>query len=481
MNKFKKNLNFNKLFYSNYIFLNLILLLVLSIYILLAFFAFPFADDYCWVERSKEIGFINHQFQALNEWNGRYTSNTLIILLGFLSDLFKSYTFVIILTLILFFISIFFLLNTFLIKKNKFSKTLFFTLAFILVYFSALPDISQTIYWLSGNLTYQSGNILTILLISALIYRSKNYSKLNNFFINFFCFFLTFLAIGTNEITLLVTLFTLSIGLLLNKILKNRDNFWIIIFLFGLLVSCFSIFSPGNFKRLNTISDYLTTGYPNLVASLLYLPWSSLRFFYWISNLSIWIFTVIFFINFKISFNYNFIQNKTKKKSLKYFFLLFIFFYFILQCVGFILNKYPLPERAESVIGLYFILGLIFIFIFYHQLLKKNRVFIFLNNYRKILNIIFVVTILGNPNIFEIFKDVYLGFRYYNENVERVKIINTHKVNLENYEHLFLPSLSRMPKTLSTRDISTNPDNLSNYCMAKFYGIKSLSLGKNIQ
>jgi hypothetical protein len=86
MSKFKKNLNFNKLFYNNYIFFNLILLLVFSNYILLAFFAFPFADDYCWVERSKEIGFINHQFQAFNEWSGRYTSNTLIILLGFLSE-----------------------------------------------------------------------------------------------------------------------------------------------------------------------------------------------------------------------------------------------------------------------------------------------------------------------------------------------------------------------------------------------------------
>ena len=91
--------------------------------------------------------------------------------------------------------------------------------------------------------------------------------------------------------------------------------------------------------------------------------------------------------------------------------------------------------------------------------------------------VLLIISLLGTPNIFEAYKDVYRGYRYDQEMRERFSAIQAAKNRGE--MDIIVDSLSRPPRTLFATDIETDPNNFRNQCMREYYEVKSIRLGSS--
>lgn len=148
---------------------------------------------------------------------------------------------------------------------------------------------------------------------------------------------------------------------------------------------------------------------------------------------------------------------------------------FALNAVGFLINRYPLPERAESVIWLLFLLGWYPTFIIIVHFLAGNKIQITDQRLVSLAIVLLITSLLGAPNIFEAYKDIYRGYRYDQEMRQRLSAIQVAKERGE--MEIIVDSLSRPPKTLFATDLATDPNNFRNQCMRDYFEVKSIKLG----
>ena len=75
----------------------------------------------------------------------------------------------------------------------------------------------------------------------------------------------------------------------------------------------------------------------------------------------------------------------------------------------------------------------------------------------------------------EAVKDIYRGHRYSVEMSRRFEMIKS-AVNVGQL-NLVVPSLSRLPHTISVKELSTDSSDVANEPLAKYYGLKSIRIG----
>jgi hypothetical protein len=134
-----------------------------------------------------------------------------------------------------------------------------------------------------------------------------------------------------------------------------------------------------------------------------------------------------------------------------------------------------LPERAESVVWLVFLLGWYPSFIVIAHFLAGDKIQFADRRLIPLALVLLIFNLLGAPNIFEAYKDVYRGYRYDREMRERFSAIQAAKNRGET--EIIVDSLSRPPRTLFATDLETDPDNFRNQCMREYYEVKSIKLG----
>lgn len=147
----------------------------------------------------------------------------------------------------------------------------------------------------------------------------------------------------------------------------------------------------------------------------------------------------------------------------------------VLNAPGFIINRHPLPERAESVIWLLVMLGWYPTFIIIAHCLAGDKIQRVDQRLVSPALVLLIISVLGTPNIFEAYKDVYRGYRYDQEMRQRFSTIQAAKDRGETV--IIVDSLSRPPRTLFATDLATNPNNFRNQCMRDYYEVKSIRLG----
>lgn len=91
--------------------------------------------------------------------------------------------------------------------------------------------------------------------------------------------------------------------------------------------------------------------------------------------------------------------------------------------------------------------------------------------------ILLIISLLGAPNIFEAYKDVYRGYRYAQEMHERINAIQAAKNRRE--KEIIVDSISRSPLTLFAAYLETDPNNMRNQCMSEYFEVKSITLGSS--
>ncbi len=452
-------------------------ILVIGLFIGLSFFDYPSADDFCYAAKVNQLGFFGAQAFWYENWSGRYTLNLAWTALMMSGDIFKIYRYPPILLLVSTWFSFSFL--TAKIARGSLSGFFIFLSGGIwtLLFISGVPDPAQTFYWIGGSFTYQLPNIFLIFLLGLLIWRETTAKDERSRTLIFVLSSLLVVAtIGVNEISLLLTLTVLGGGTLY-ALGMRRDSrrFWIALLVIGIGATLVSVLAPGNYQRYVSIEHDTMLRPTPWLAAFLYLPWVALRLLYWLSNLGLWAAAFILLVfTFPAARARLYIDGKFAKLFLV-FPVLWISLIFVLNAVGFLINRYPLPERAESVLYLLFLLGWFPSFIILvHFLVGDKFQFGDRRSIAPAAALLFI-SVLGTPNVFEAYKDVYRGYRYAQEIRTRIDVIQAAKDRGE--KAITVDSLSRPPRTLFATDIATDPNNFRNKCTSEYYELESIRLG----
>lgn len=474
-------LNHFALFLKDKILIGLLLIIViavLALFIGLSFFNFPSADDFCFAAKAQQLGFFSAQVFWYEHWSGRYTLNLLWTALMQSKDIFQIYRFPPIVLLLSTGFGMSFLIAR--ITQGSLSTLLILLsggVAMVLL-ISGAPDVAQTFYWLGGSLTYQVPNILFLFLLGLLIWRETTVKRKSQRKLAFiFSSLLIILIVGANEISMIIAGITLCCGFFYALWAKHDTRlFWLGLLLIAVGASLASVLAPGNYERYASLEKVEQLRLTSEWAALLCAPWVLLRIAYWLSNPGLWAATLILLAATFHSIRTEYYVEGRLKRSLLILPVIWIVTIFTLNAIGFWINRYPLPERAESVVWLLFLLGWFPSFIiFTHYLMGEKIKVIVDRRWIRTAVVLLMISLLGSPNIFEAYKDAYRGYRFAQEMRDRIHTIQTAKDRGET--NITVGSLSRPPRTLFAAYLETDSRAMRNQCMSDYYGVQSITLG----
>ena len=450
---------------------------ILSTFIGLSWFNYPAADDFCFAAKARDLGFFEAQAFWRQHWSGRYTLNAVWTALMTPADLVTAYRFPPMILLVLTWLGFSFLLDR--MVQGQLGKSFSLLLGGLatVLFIAGIPDVAQTFYWQGGSITYQLANVLLLFLAGLLVWRETSATGRRGRTLLFWISGLLVVAIvGANEISLLLMGSILCSGAGY-ALWMHRDSrlFWLGLLAITLVAALISILAPGNYERYSGIeTDSMLRPTPWL-AALLYLPWVVLRILYWLSSLGLWLSAFILLIT---TFQFARARLYTDGQFKKSFLLLpavWISLIFLLSAIGFLINHYPLPERAESVVYLLFLIGWPPSFVIIAHWLMDDNAGCHDRRWIAPALALLMVSLLGTPNVFEAYKDAYRGYRYGQE--MQARIADIQKAKQQGETEIMVASLSHPPRTLFATDIATDPGNFRNQCLSEYYQIKSIRLG----
>ncbi len=270
-------------------------------YIYLSFFTNPICDDFISSVISKENRLFPLLIKEYNGWSGRYGSNVFVFSNPLVYDSLLGYKLapiaIILGTMVSFFIFIKGMMN----QIFSTVKIIAFACLLTLLFLYQMPVIADGIYWYTGAVTYQLGNIFLLMYIGFLnlYFRGKyffNSKYIHGFILAFILFFVT----GFNEILMVMLLLISTLTFFI--VWKNRMNQFKAIarflFIVSILCSIFMCLAPGNTLR----GDFFPEKH-QLVHSLAMAALQTLRFFTdWISSAPLILLSVLYyFINKELS------------------------------------------------------------------------------------------------------------------------------------------------------------------------------------
>ena len=136
---------------------------VLAPYIYLSCFAHPIADDYHYSFLGMKPDFWNEWKKQYTEWNGRYTSNLLVLLNPMAFHNLFLYKAASSIQILLSLLSIYYFFRS--ITDRSFSRlvTLDASVLLLLLYLFSMPSLAEGIYWYTGAVSYQTGICISLL------------------------------------------------------------------------------------------------------------------------------------------------------------------------------------------------------------------------------------------------------------------------------------------------------------------------------
>lgn len=451
---------------------------VLALFIALSFFNYPAADDFCFAAKARQLGFLGAQTFWYEHWSGRYSLNSVWTAIMLAGDIVHTYRFPPIIFLTGAWLSFAFLAARIAQGRISTFSVLLIGGVWTVLFIAGAPDPAQTFYWLGGSITYQMANIFLTILLGLLVWRETTAKdKKLRIWLLLFSSLLVIATVGANEVSLLLAGMILCCGTFY-ALWTKRDSrtFWAALLLIAIGAGLISVLAPGNYERYAGIggNDPFPRPTPWLAATL-YLPWVILRLLYWLSNPGLWASAfILMIVSFPAAKTWLYHEGVFKRRFL-ILPVLWIAMILVLNALGFLINRHPLPERAESVIWLLFILGWYPTFIIIVHFLVGDKIQAADQRLVSFAMVLLIISLLGAPNIFEAYKDVYRGYRYDQEMRLRFSAIQVAKDRGET--EIIVDSLSRPPRTLFATDITTDPNNFRNQCLRDYYEVNSIRLG----
>lgn len=433
-------------------------------FIIISIFNNPSADDFCYNNYTRDLGYLNTQVEAYTNWTGRYFATAIISSKVFLSSSFLIYKAFPIFLLIFFCQSIYHLCSSAFIslsKKNRLVLTFLITVLYLL----QMESTAEGFYWLAGSVTYQLSIISSIFLFSFLI---KLLTTSQNRYLLYSILF-SFAVVGLNEIAMMY------IGLIIGTIFfyhsfsKKAINYKLLLLIvFICICAAFVVLSPGSVARANTYP-----GNQQLIYSLL----KTLNSFK--TNIGNWlpsilIAVLLFFEHFQKE-NVQ-INSKIFDVKLAIPFLIVISF----PLIGVFPIYYSLkwvPARALNLVYFFFLMGLLYMaFVLFFRLKRNKTDFLTFSKWTRIFLIVLILIRLGgNNNIRTAYADLLSGKAYaYDQSLKK-----RYEIILENKaQQIVVPKLENLPKTIHFEDIREDSNHWINQCYESYFKIEDIKVVK---
>lgn len=436
-------------------------ILVLSSVVILPFliisvFNNPSADDFCYSNYGRDLGFFGLQKEAYFGWSGRYLPTLILGIPNLISGSFVVYKMVPVLLLVALFISIYHLASSVfhsLSKKNKALLAILITALYLL----QMPSPTQGFYWLAGAVTYQLSIILALFMFSYVIL----YVNTENIKFIVVAMLLSILVIGTNEITLvfinLIYGFTCAYLLFINR---KIDKGLLLLFAVMLACSAFVLLSPGSASRATTYpgnQQFMYSLFKTIKATKRHLgDWFP----------SIVVVLLLFF---------DFFSKTAQKIKTPHVFKVNLVFPVLIVFSFLILGVFPVyyslkwvPFRVVNEVYFFFLLGVFYLaFVLFFKLNEKKKTFVELSKWTRIgLWVLVCFRLGGDNNVRVAYSDLISGkANAYN------KALNTRYSIIKNSkdDKVIIPKLDVFPETIFFEDIKPNSKHWINSCYNSYF------------
>lgn len=410
-------------------------------FIILSFFNHPQNDDYVEASWAKAYGSVEAIIRWYNIWSARYfaTAVTSSILNPLVLGSFFIYKFTAALTIFLLVGSLYFFLSELTAHSVSVEKRILFTLAVSALYLFQMPNIAESLYWITGAVCYQYAIIFllaTLGLIIRLYHASKSHSHP---LLSISTIILLFLTAGTNEIAVVLQCELVAL-ILLTDIVSRRKKINLLSLFFATSLAGFAIvfFAPGTQARNSYGKHDLWFAVQSSA------QYGSKYLIQWLTTTPLVPLTV-FFVHFIAKHTktvFSFIVHPAL--SLSIFFLTY-FGMFIPSFYG----VGMLEPHTVSIIYFFFLIGFfinVYLCIHYFYIRKRN-IFPALNSYGlAIVGVLAVIlSVAPGSNLKTAYSDLFSGaaYRYDQELNKRYDLIAECKTSLCD-----VPPLTDHPRTI---------------------------------
>jgi len=261
-------------------------ILALSLLATLAVFAYTgtfsrfMADDFCYANSIRQLGWFGGQIRIYNTWSGRISSNFLIASLEPLGTSLAA--FLPSIALLMWLAGLYWLIVS-ITRKATFSRPrlLALSLAAVVLYFTLLAasDRSQVLYWMNGQIAY-TWPLIVVTFLAALVVSRLNRPEVSDvpFLLMLAAFSLAFLADGFSETNAALQVGMVFVALLLfisfsKGPLRITGAALLAVVLVGSLAAmALVILAPGNVIR-QTVVATVTPSLPVLVITSIEYAW----------------------------------------------------------------------------------------------------------------------------------------------------------------------------------------------------------------
>jgi hypothetical protein len=447
------------------------LLLLLIPFLVISFFAYPSADDFCFAVKTAGTTFSAAYENEYLHWTGRYTSNVLVLNNPVVLDIPILYQLFPIATIL----SLWWSIHAFIaaLVKQVFSRSikLLVSCAFLLLYLSSMPTIAEGIYWFNGSAIYQWGTITALFVFTLWIKAHRKEWIGNQVLHHALTLLLIALTIGFNEVIMLLLLTAVLLYVYFGFLRATEDKYTRLVYALGTCLAASIVLSaPGNEVRAGFYSENQQF-LPSLWGTILHTG----RFIgMWLFNPPVFITSILVLILAP--------RFKNKIPLLKNGLHLPAFILPGLLLVILFLSVFPpfwgtgiLGQHRTVNVGCFFFLLLWFINLAIWSTnpnLERLKAVPLKPVFIALFLFSFVISFNGSYVLNDLFTGSAQG--YYQENIDREKTLKNAKGGT-----VELSQLNNKPHTIFVLDITTDKDKLwINQCLASHYEVDSIAVKK---
>ena len=431
-----------------------------------------------------DYGLTRYLWKHYFEWSGRYTGNALYAAYPIIFDLFDGYKYIPALLMVAFFLATAFFLSIFFSVRIYARTVLLSSLCFVCIYLLGMTSPASGLYWMAGALTYQSANILFLVVLGLMIQLADRQKSSNNYCNLFIVLLLVMVvAVGANETSMLALT-----GLAILGVVAHLRAGWVILkpWLVILVVTlvCFSVvyFSPGNTIRaadfplrhdlFRSISGSLSVG--------LKIMWL------WVSNPVLIVSSML--APFAVS---RLLQSSARSLTVsKTMIVTLMLWTFVMPVLlqfpaWWSMGGWPPARTVDAIYFLFLVSWYLTVGAFTVRYLYKGKWNLLMSPYKPkaavvllLLSVLFTAAALGSKAYQRARTDLFHLARPYHEYLnERYKQIE--QAVADGQGRLIVPDYQlEYPRSIFFNDIMHNPNHWRNDCYADYFGLEKIKRKK---
>jgi len=473
-----------------------VILVCLLPFVLLVFFVHPSLDDFALAINLRELGASRLELFAglMQHWNGRYTSNFLAVAAPLTFDSLLGYRLALMLQFPALYFSLFYFLRALLQQGADSaigtSEIHLFSASWLLIYLNLLPDITETIYWLSGAKVYTWALIVQLIVLGLMISTEKKPGVWKSLSVAG----LMFILCGFNEIVLAINMI-IALGYLFwpfgrGAFQKYAAPFSLqrILPALGVLLSAIIVLtSPGNEGRLWHFPEGGNLGTTFRIAMLSGAKLVGVM----LQSVPLLLAGFLCLPHLKATHLPAFLRPLACWSPVLVLVAAFLFFFASLAVPAWAMGINP-PMRVYNFLGMYF-MGFFFWFLFSFREwvhIKGVTFFPAFHGVGKwiVLSLIFIAMagdfhkepgpdgpFTYRGNLARVVSDLVFRAVPYSRAMQERESIIRHQKAIGNY-HVTVPSMHNPPGSILYLDITADKNHPVNAVQARWYGLESLAV-----